>query len=685
MQLYGELHRYIPVLAHYRGYRVTELPVNHRPREHGRSNYGVERYVRGFLDLLTVTFMGRYRHRPLHLFGGLGLLFSLLGSAILVYLTIVKLLGHAIGQRPLLLARRPPRRRRHPAALARPHLRADHEPPRGADGRRATGRRASWTKCCVADLDARPLLRHVRPRLPAERAGHLGPARRRRRGARAAPAGLGAAPQLVGRARGRCCASPRPSAACAVAGRRRRRRRAHRRLSRALRPARREARRAGAARRLQPARLALRHARRRPRPLPARVARGAASCASSTGGRSGARTVVVADTEAHAAFFREEFGLAADRVEVCFVGAEDRLFRPGWQPETPFHALFVGKLIPLHGLETILAAAALAPEIPFRVVGSGQLEPLLDDRPANVEWVPWVEYEDLPARSRRAGCALGIFGTSAKAARVIPNKAFQAIACGDAARHRRHARRARAADRRPRRAARAARRPGCARGCRAAARHRPRATPTRSAPRAGRPTRRARARRCSALAGARCSSARSQARDPASRAALGRGRRVRRRDVGAGGAPAAGVRDGPLRRREPDAGRLVDGARPVPRDDRPPGRPDLAPRRALRPARRAPRPALVAVAEPRPAPRRPGRRRRARRRARLPARPQAPRRRVGGPRLRARLPALSADAVARRRRLPSRSRSRRRSCSARSGSSTRTACCRSRCAPAPPA
>ncbi len=103
MQLYGELHRYIPVLAHYRGYRVTELPVNHRPREHGRSNYGVERYARGFLDLLTVTFMGRYRHRPLHLFGGLGLSFSLIGSIILVYLTIVKILGHAIGQRPLLL------------------------------------------------------------------------------------------------------------------------------------------------------------------------------------------------------------------------------------------------------------------------------------------------------------------------------------------------------------------------------------------------------------------------------------------------------------------------------------------------------------------------------------------------------------------------------------------------------
>ena len=103
LNLYGELHRYIPVLAHYRGYRVTELPVNHRPREHGSSNYGVERYLRGFLDLLTVTFMGRYSHRPLHLFGGLGLGAGALGFAILLYLTIIKLAGEAIGQRPLLI------------------------------------------------------------------------------------------------------------------------------------------------------------------------------------------------------------------------------------------------------------------------------------------------------------------------------------------------------------------------------------------------------------------------------------------------------------------------------------------------------------------------------------------------------------------------------------------------------
>ncbi|MDX6437151.1 MAG: hypothetical protein QOK34_1985 [Gaiellaceae bacterium] len=103
LRLYGELHRFIPVLAHYRGFRIAELPVNHRAREHGRSRYGVERYLRGFLDLLTVSFIGRYRHRPLHLFGGFGLLLGLAGSAILVYLTVLKTLGHAIGQRPLLM------------------------------------------------------------------------------------------------------------------------------------------------------------------------------------------------------------------------------------------------------------------------------------------------------------------------------------------------------------------------------------------------------------------------------------------------------------------------------------------------------------------------------------------------------------------------------------------------------
>ena len=102
VRIYGELHRFVPVLAHYRGFRVAELPVHHRPREHGRSRYGMERYVRGFLDLLTVTFMGRYRHRPLHLFGGVGLLLGTVGALLLAYLTVLKLGGEAIGHRPLL-------------------------------------------------------------------------------------------------------------------------------------------------------------------------------------------------------------------------------------------------------------------------------------------------------------------------------------------------------------------------------------------------------------------------------------------------------------------------------------------------------------------------------------------------------------------------------------------------------
>lgn len=102
MRIYGELHRFIPVLAHFRGFRITEVAVNHRARVHGRSRYGPERYVRAFLDLLTVTFMGRYRYRPLHLFGGLGILLGAVGFIVLVYLTSLKINGQAIGQRPLL-------------------------------------------------------------------------------------------------------------------------------------------------------------------------------------------------------------------------------------------------------------------------------------------------------------------------------------------------------------------------------------------------------------------------------------------------------------------------------------------------------------------------------------------------------------------------------------------------------
>ena len=141
-----------------------------------------------------------------------------------------------------------------------------------------------------------------------------------------------------------------------------------------------------------------------------------------------AADVVVSDTDANARYLAELGGLA--RVETCFVGAEDDVFGPTTRPASFTHALFVGKLIPLHGLETILDAARLAPELRLKLVGTGQLASLLERRPANVEWVPWVEYEQLRDEHARAGVALGIFGTSSKAARVIPNKAFQALACG---------------------------------------------------------------------------------------------------------------------------------------------------------------------------------------------------------------------------------------------------------------
>jgi glycosyltransferase involved in cell wall biosynthesis len=102
LTLYGDHHRFIPVLAHQRGFRIGELPVNHRPRANGRSRYGLERLFRGFYDLLTVLFLGRFRHRPLHLFGGVGMLMTFAGFAICTYLTGVWLSGSGIGDRPLL-------------------------------------------------------------------------------------------------------------------------------------------------------------------------------------------------------------------------------------------------------------------------------------------------------------------------------------------------------------------------------------------------------------------------------------------------------------------------------------------------------------------------------------------------------------------------------------------------------
>jgi glycosyltransferase involved in cell wall biosynthesis len=104
INVYGEQHRYIPVVAAQAGFRVTEQRVSHRRRTAGRSKYGWQRYLRGYLDLLTVLFLGRYQHRPQHLFGGVGTLLILIGVLVELYLTVDKLaFGQSIGQRPLLL------------------------------------------------------------------------------------------------------------------------------------------------------------------------------------------------------------------------------------------------------------------------------------------------------------------------------------------------------------------------------------------------------------------------------------------------------------------------------------------------------------------------------------------------------------------------------------------------------
>ncbi len=104
LRLYGELHRFTPVLAAGEGFRIAELPVRHHARRWGHSKYGWSRLVKGFLDLLTVTFLTQYRQRPMHLFGLPGLVALGIGVMLGLFLSLEKfLLGHSIGNRPLLL------------------------------------------------------------------------------------------------------------------------------------------------------------------------------------------------------------------------------------------------------------------------------------------------------------------------------------------------------------------------------------------------------------------------------------------------------------------------------------------------------------------------------------------------------------------------------------------------------
>lgn len=104
MNLYGELHRFLPALAYIEGARITEVPVRHHARRFGRSKYGIWRTFRVLMDLLTILFMKKFLTRPMHVFGLLGLISMVSGTAIGIYLTFVKLaLGEMIGNRPLLI------------------------------------------------------------------------------------------------------------------------------------------------------------------------------------------------------------------------------------------------------------------------------------------------------------------------------------------------------------------------------------------------------------------------------------------------------------------------------------------------------------------------------------------------------------------------------------------------------
>jgi len=102
VKVYGELHRYIPVLAKRQGYTITEVPVMHHPRRYGKTKFGISRFFKGFIDLVTVTFVTRYIKRPMHFFGFLGAVAFFIGIIILGYLTVLWIQGHSLSNRPMI-------------------------------------------------------------------------------------------------------------------------------------------------------------------------------------------------------------------------------------------------------------------------------------------------------------------------------------------------------------------------------------------------------------------------------------------------------------------------------------------------------------------------------------------------------------------------------------------------------
>lgn len=147
--------------------------------------------------------------------------------------------------------------------------------------------------------------------------------------------------------------------------------------------------------------------------------------------------LVIADTPAHARFFAERLGVAEDRIQVLWVGAEETLFRPA--PARPaghtVEALFFGSFIGLHGTGTVIEAARLCQDaaIVWTLLGDGPERPAARASASGLTQVRFehaIDYARLPQRILAADILLGVFGASAKAGRVIPNKVFQALACG---------------------------------------------------------------------------------------------------------------------------------------------------------------------------------------------------------------------------------------------------------------
>lgn len=103
LDIYGELHRYIPALAHRKGYSIGEIKIEHHARKHGKSKYGVGRLLKGFLDLITVEFLINYTKRPLHFFGSIGIISGGFGFLICLYLVNLWIQSVRIGDRPLLM------------------------------------------------------------------------------------------------------------------------------------------------------------------------------------------------------------------------------------------------------------------------------------------------------------------------------------------------------------------------------------------------------------------------------------------------------------------------------------------------------------------------------------------------------------------------------------------------------